>query len=422
MARPIDIDAIRAATSRPDAGWKAKEYPWIRGVPVDQLKGRLGLLLHEAELEELRSRPEPSVQQIVRQRRRSKPPFDWRGVLAGHQSREVGNPRPVQMDWRNRGGFSFITPVRDQMECGACVGFCFTALLESMVCVEHGLEANLSEADLFFCSGGGCGGWYPDDAQKAIQIRGVSLENCYPYQPQDQPCAVCTDRASKTAHAKNGVVFWNVESRKQYLADVGPMAAAMDVFEDFFAYRTGVYRHLTGDRVGGHCVEVIGYDDDRQSWICKNSWGGGWGEAGFFRIRYGECGIDADTNIFGLQFGSPFWGIHGIKLATGYTPRYFRGRFADTARDEILAHLGADSSWWRIGGVPVVQAQRVGNTAGFGRLNDGRPFWTGDFTGDGRTDVLFYYPGDSNWWLGQLAASQLQWSLVGNTFRRIAMR
>ena len=32
-------------------------------------------------------------------------------------------------------------------------------------------------------------------------------------------------------------------------------------------------------------------------------------------------------------------------------------------------------------------------------INDGRPFWVSDFSGDGRADVLFYYPGDDNWWL-----------------------
>lgn len=58
----------------------------------------------------------------------------------------------------------------------------------------------------------------------------------------------------------------------------------------------------------------------------------------------------------------------------------------------------------------------VGNTLGFGHgINDGRPFWTGDFTGDGSTDVLFYYPGDDNWWLGTLTNGQLSWTLVGNT-------
>jgi hypothetical protein len=58
----------------------------------------------------------------------------------------------------------------------------------------------------------------------------------------------------------------------------------------------------------------------------------------------------------------------------------------------------------------------VGNTAGFGHgINDGRPFWIGDFTGDGRADVLFYYPGDDNWWLGSYDGNELQWSFAGNT-------
>jgi hypothetical protein len=33
---------------------------------------------------------------------------------------------------------------------------------------------------------------------------------------------------------------------------------------------------------------IVGYDDASQSFICKNSWGTGWGEAGFFNIGYSE--------------------------------------------------------------------------------------------------------------------------------------
>jgi hypothetical protein len=58
----------------------------------------------------------------------------------------------------------------------------------------------------------------------------------------------------------------------------------------------------------------------------------------------------------------------------------------------------------------------AGNTAGFGHaINDGRPFWIGDFTGGDTADVLFYYPGDDNWWLGSVQNGQLNWTLVGNT-------
>ena len=60
----------------------------------------------------------------------------------------------------------------------------------------------------------------------------------------------------------------------------------------------------------------------------------------------------------------------------------------------------------------------AGNTTGFGQVWDGRPFWTGDFTGDGKTDILFYFPGDGNWWLGRFDPNGgLSWNHAGNTGR-----
>lgn len=69
------------------------------------------------------------------------------------------------------------------------------------------------------------------------------------------------------------------------------MVAGFDVYADFLAYGGGVYRHVSGDPVGGHGVEVVGYDDTQQCWICKNSWGPRFGINGFFQIGYGECDI-----------------------------------------------------------------------------------------------------------------------------------
>ena len=65
------------------------------------------------------------------------------------------------------------------------------------------------------------------------------------------------------------------------------------MYEDFKDYNGGIYEHEYGPFAGNHLVAIIGYDDSQGYWICKNSWGTAWGEGGFFRIKYGECGIDS---------------------------------------------------------------------------------------------------------------------------------
>jgi len=51
-------------------------------------------------------------------------------------------------------------------------------------------------------------------------------------------------------------------------------------------YKSGVYAHTTGRRLGGHAVKLIGYGEENgvKYWLCANSWGKSWGSNGFFKI------------------------------------------------------------------------------------------------------------------------------------------
>jgi C1A family cysteine protease len=60
------------------------------------------------------------------------------------------------------------------------------------------------------------------------------------------------------------------------------------VYEDFKHYKSGVYSYVSGKKLGGHAILLVGYDDKEQCFIVKNSWGPDWGENGFFRIAYSE--------------------------------------------------------------------------------------------------------------------------------------
>jgi len=217
-------------------------------------------------------------------------------------------------DWRNVDGQDYVTPIRDQGGCGSCVAFGSTATVEAMFRIQRqnpGLAIDLSEASLFFCigpsSGASCGGgWYMSPAMDGYKNVGVPDESCFPYTDHQQACMQCSDWQGRATRTTGWHTIGNVADMKAWISTRGPLATCFTVYSDFFAYKSGVYQHVWGSAVGGHCVSVIGYNDDGGYWICKNSWGTGFGEGGFFCIAYGDSGID-----------STMWAVEGI-LETGW--------------------------------------------------------------------------------------------------------
>jgi hypothetical protein len=100
--------------------------------------------------------------------------------------------------------------------------------------------------------------------------------------------------------------------------------------------------------------------------------------------------------------------------------RKWTGDFTGDGHTDVLLYNTENGKWW-LGSLAAnnqLQWSLISNTTGFGNiLSKDHRIWTEDFTGDGRTDVLFHYVRDGHWWLGTLAAAnnQLQWSLISDT-------
>lgn len=222
---------------------------------------------------------------------------------------------PVAYDLRNVGGQNFITPVKDQGGCGSCVAFGSAATVEGTFRRQRNdpaLAVDMSEAHLFYCiaraQGRNCGnGWWCDKGLDAFKTDGVVDEACYPYTAGDQNCSNrCADWASRLTKISGWHAVTSAADMKTWLSTRGPLSAAFTVYNDFFSYRSGVYRHVSGALAGGHCVSIVGYNDAGGYWIAKNSWGASWGDRGFFCIAYGQCGIDAQM-----------WAVDGV-VETGW--------------------------------------------------------------------------------------------------------
>ena len=53
--------------------------------------------------------------------------------------------------------------------------------------------------------------------------------------------------------------------------------------------------------VGGHAVAAVGYDDAKQWFLVRNSWGAGWGLKGYFTLPY--------AYVTAADLASDFWTI-----------------------------------------------------------------------------------------------------------------
>jgi len=220
---------------------------------------------------------------------------------------------PDYFSWRDINGVDFTTSIKTQGQCPSCEAYGLVAALETIVQYQVGypFDCDLSEAHLFFYPGGTCKwGVNVSHAADYLVEHGVPDEGCFPdplraYNPPLNSVPGWENRTVKICEW--GWVENDEEEIKRALIEYGPLVICFPVYEDFYNYKKGVYRHNSGDRVGGHLVALVGYDDNKQCWIVKNSWGDQWGDHGWFKMGY-----DPKMFINGCYGGTGILYVDGV--------------------------------------------------------------------------------------------------------------
>lgn len=220
-------------------------------------------------------------------------PVDW-SHLASPPQKAVP---PASFDLRTVAGS--LTPVKNQLTCGACWAFASCGVMESWLKLGPAEDWDFSENHMKNTHGfafGPCGGGNNSIAAAYLaRWSGPLTEADDPYNPNEVVPPAAGAQAPKRLYS--APVYYadgtTNAAIKSAIMELGPVSTPMTYYESSYNATTHTY-YYGGSNQQNHMVAVVGWNDamivpgapSAGAWICKNSWGTGWGESGYFYISY----------------------------------------------------------------------------------------------------------------------------------------
>jgi cathepsin K len=197
-----------------------------------------------------------------------------------------------------------LVPSVRLQKCGNCWAYSAIGPIECSHIRINAITApttvDLSEMQIVACSGGGnCSGGNAYLAFDWLKNTGTKIMNDVdaPDNGTDSPCP------SIPANAKVQLADWGVidpsgdiskiapvDKIKEAICKYGPVACSMiatPLLQDFQG--NGVFCESASDYdnpTSNHAVVIIGWNDAKQGWLIRNSWGTDWGDSGYAWIKY----------------------------------------------------------------------------------------------------------------------------------------
>ena len=306
---------------------------------------------------------------------------------------------PSHFDWREQGK---INPVADQGSCGACYAFAGLGNVESRIMIDGGPSYDFSENNLKECPVGGykCTGGNTWIVANHLATRGTVLESCDPYSPSPTGCNQSCP-SIKTVLGWRVLSFDNTPSTdvlKTYIMAYGPLFSAFNAghgdswYNEFYNYEGTYTLYYAGVGTANHAVLIVGWDDSlvhaggQGAWICKNSWGTGWG---------GACGYGTEGGYFTIAYGSAKVGTYASCT----------DEWEDYDANETMLCLDEAGAWGAYGFPPEVEAWAMCKYVPERDWRIARiEFWTMDAVADAD---FYLYSNFDGFTLSNLIASKL---------------
>lgn len=213
----------------------------------------------------------------------------------------------------------FCPPVQDQGQLGSCTGNAI-ASAHHFEQLKQKLPSPFPPSRLFIYYNervaentvASDAGAAIRDGIKSIAQLGVCSEVTWPYiigKFTRKPTIKSYAAAAKHKAVQYAAVAQDLDQMRGCLAAGRPFVFGFTVYQSFESAavaQSGVIPMpgLHEKTLGGHAVLCVGYDDASGCFIVMNSWGTGWGQAGFFLIPYAYL-----TNP---KLASDFWTLEVV--------------------------------------------------------------------------------------------------------------
>lgn len=151
------------------------------------------------------------------------------------------------------------------------------------------------------------------DGVKSVSKQGVCDEKNWRYDIakfRDKPPKPCYAEGKKNQAIQYLRVARNLGQMKGCLAQGFPFVFGFSVYESFESAHVAKTGHAPVPKaneefLGGHAVLAVGYDEAKQWFIVRNSWGTKWGMRGYFTMPY--------PYLTQSSLASDFWTIRRVE-------------------------------------------------------------------------------------------------------------
>lgn len=198
------------------------------------------------------------------------------------------------------------TSIKDQGALGSCTAFASIAAMEFLHKKFGGSTTDdlFSERFTYYVTRVNVMGWaavdsgaYVRDAVKSLVKYGTCLENTCVYNgdfataPSQQAYTEAMQyQALAYARFEEGISAVDrmqlITALKANLEAGLPIICGINCYSNIWSAVKGVIPKQNGQVIGGHAILLVGYDDNKQLFKFKNSWGKNWGDNGYGYLPY----------------------------------------------------------------------------------------------------------------------------------------